>query len=573
LGKELRRRGVKPNTLVAVVMEKGWEQIVGVYGVLMSGGAYLPLDADLPKERLWSLLERGEVREVVTVGEVRERVEWPEGMGVIAVDEMEWEMGTEPPARVQGVEDLAYVIFTSGSTGEPKGVMIDHRGAVNTIEDLNERYGIGRGDRVLGLSSLSFDLSVYDIFGMCGAGGAVVLPGKGMEKDPGHWQELMEQERVTVWNTVPALMQMLVEYQEGRGGGKGELRLVMLSGDWIPVSLPERVKGRWGGAKVVSLGGATEASIWSIYYEIEEVKGEWKSIPYGWPLRNQKWAIVNEQGEEVPDWVTGQLMIGGDGVALGYWRDEERTRKSFWKDGEGVRWYRTGDLGRYLGGGAIEFLGREDHQVKVNGYRIELGEVESAIGSYEGVKEGVVLAVGEQHSKQLVAYVVLDTKQSGAQLGDAYAPQSDDGVVRDPVARLEFKLRREGLRRVDGPRVKLPESVADSDSILTEYLRRQSYREFLGGDVELTQLSGLLESLKALERDEFAIPSFAILPREAVSGADLCLRATGACSRPRRGFHYYDPQRHELVMLQGGQNSRETILERATERSLREARL
>jgi non-ribosomal peptide synthetase component F len=243
LGKELRRRGVKPNTLVAVVMEKGWEQIVGVYGVLMSGGAYLPLDADLPKERLWSLLERGEVREVVTVGEVRERVEWPEGMGVIAVDEMEWEMGTEPPARVQGVEDLAYVIFTSGSTGEPKGVMIDHRGAVNTIEDLNERYGIGRGDRVLGLSSLSFDLSVYDIFGMCGAGGAVVLPGKGMEKDPGHWQELMEQERVTVWNTVPALMQMQVEYQEGRGGGKGELRLVMLSGDWIPVSLPERVKG------------------------------------------------------------------------------------------------------------------------------------------------------------------------------------------------------------------------------------------------------------------------------------------------------------------------------------------
>jgi acyl carrier protein len=126
-------------------------------------------------------------------------------------------------------------------------------------------------------------------------------------------------------------------------------------------------------------------------------------------LRNQKWAIVNEQGEEVPDWVTGQLMIGGDGVALGYWRDEERTRKSFWKDGEGVRWYRTGDLGRYLGGGAIEFLGREDHQVKVNGYRIELGEVESAIGSYEGVKEGVVLAVGEPRgNRQLAAYVVFE---------------------------------------------------------------------------------------------------------------------------------------------------------------------
>ncbi|MEP7271063.1 MAG: amino acid adenylation domain-containing protein, partial [Acidobacteriota bacterium] len=151
LGRHLRSLGAKPNTLVAVVAEKGWEQVVGVYGVLMSGAAYLPLDADLPKQRLDWLLERGEVRLVVTEAELARTIEWPEGIELVAIDELEWEEGVEAPEVVQGNEDLAYVIFTSGSTGEPKGVMIDHRGAVNTIVDLNERYGVGSGDRVLGL--------------------------------------------------------------------------------------------------------------------------------------------------------------------------------------------------------------------------------------------------------------------------------------------------------------------------------------------------------------------------------------------------------------------------------------
>ncbi|HEV2707197.1 MAG TPA: amino acid adenylation domain-containing protein, partial [Pyrinomonadaceae bacterium] len=310
---------------------------------------------------------------------------------------------------LQSEEDLAYVIYTSGSTGTPKGVMIDHRGAVNTILDINERFHLSADDRILALSSLSFDLSVYDIFGTLAAGATLVVPDVTPSPDPAHWAEMVKQHQVTVWNTVPALMQMLVEYVgDERRGMLESLRLVMLSGDWIGLSLPDEVRRQATRAHVVSLGGATEASIWSILYEIGAVESEWKSIPYGHPMRNQQIYVLNERMEECPEWVTGQLYIGGVGLAKGYWRDEERTSRSFIEHGGwGERLYRTGDVGRQLATGEVEFLGREDYQVKVQGHRIELGEIEAAIGSHRRVKAAVVSAVGDRHaSKSLVAYVV-----------------------------------------------------------------------------------------------------------------------------------------------------------------------
>src|SRR5262249_31449308 len=270
----------------------------------------------------------------------------------------------------RGERDLAYVIYTSGSTGAPKGVMIEHRAAVNTIVDVNRRFGVNSQDRVLAVSSLSFDLSVYDIFGTLAAGGSIGMPDAESGRDGGHWLEMMREHRVTVWNSVPALMQMVVEYVKGLGEEErkevGErLRLVMLSGDWIGVNLPDEVKKMASGAEVISLGGATEASIWSIYYRIGEVREEWKSIPYGRPLSNQRWEVLNDRMERCPVWVAGQLYIGGEGLARGYWGDEEKTGKSFIRHPEsGERLYRTGDLGRYLEDGEIEFLGREDQQVK-----------------------------------------------------------------------------------------------------------------------------------------------------------------------------------------------------------------
>ena len=240
------------------------------------------------------------------------------------------DLDDDPLKPVQGPEDLAYVIYTSGSTGMPKGVMIDHRGAVNTILDINQRFDVNSADRVLALSALNFDLSVYDVFGLLAAGGTIVIPKAFSERDPEHWAELIAKHRVTIWDTVPALMQMLVEYEAGRSEHLPDsLRLVMMSGDWIPLDLPDRIKNMATDIKVVGLGGATEASIWSILYPIEKIESHWTSIPYGKPMVNQSFHVLNDALAPCPVWVPGQLFIGGIGLAIGYWRDEEKTQNSF----------------------------------------------------------------------------------------------------------------------------------------------------------------------------------------------------------------------------------------------------
>ncbi|HEU5378344.1 MAG TPA: amino acid adenylation domain-containing protein [Ktedonobacteraceae bacterium] len=410
VGHHLRSLGAIPDTLVAVVMEKGWEQIVGSLGVLLSGAAYLPVDPHLPKERVWYILEYCEVKLILTQPWLNKTLEWPDSIRRVCVDTEDVACDNHSPLEiVQKPEDLAYVILTSGSTGLPKGVMIDHRGAVNTIIDINRRFAVGSEDRVLALSPLNFDLSVYDIFGILAAGGTIVLPDAQMLRDPGHWIEVMSREKVTIWNSVPALMDMFVAYAASRREVPVlHLRLALLSGDWIPVSLPGQLRDLVANIQVVSLGGATEASIWSILYNIDTVDSTWKSIPYGRPMVNQRFYVLNDALEPCPVWVTGQLYIAGLGLARGYWRDEEKTSKSFFHHPRtGERLYRTGDLGRYHPDGNIEFLGRNDYQVKIRGIRIELGEIQAVLNQHIAVRESVVLAVEDETSnKRLLAYVV-----------------------------------------------------------------------------------------------------------------------------------------------------------------------
>ncbi|MFY1671392.1 amino acid adenylation domain-containing protein [Plantactinospora sp. WMMB334] len=424
--------GVRPNELVAVAMEKGWEQCGAVLGILASGAAYLPIDPDLPDERFRFLLEHGEVAVVLTQARLLAAGADRFGAGrtVLAADELPaGRAGGDRPAVRTTADDLAYVIFTSGSTGVPKGVMISHRGALNTVTDVNERFGVGPDDRVLALSSLSFDLSVYDIFGPLAVGGAVVMPAAKAHRDPAAWRELLTTSAVTVWNSVPALMELLVEHL-GVAGPHGDplaLRLVMMSGDWIPVTLPDRIRATVGKPEIVSLGGATEASIWSILYPVDAVAPGWTSIPYGVPMRNQTFHVLDDALRPRPVWVPGQLYIGGVGLAEGYLRDEGRTRAGFVVHPvTGERLYRTGDLGRLLPEGVIEFLGREDSQVKIQGYRVELGEIEAAITSHPEVRAAVAVVHGRRHgSRRIVAFV---------------APRAGDEIPQDLAESLAATL-------------------------------------------------------------------------------------------------------------------------------------
>lgn len=409
---KVRAMGARPNALVAVAMEKGWEQAVAVLAIHASGAAYLPVDPDLPAERFRYLLEHGDVQVALSQSRIDAQLQpsWPPGIRRICVDtESDEATDGPPPQTVQTSADLAYVLFTSGSTGVPKGVMIDHRGPVNTCLDVNERFSVGAADRVLALSELSFDLSVYDLFGVLAAGGAVVYPEPQAAPDPAGWWEVATRERITVWNSVPALMQLVVEHCEDRGLRlPPSLRLVMLSGDWIPLTLPDRIRALAPNTKVVSLGGATEASIWSILFPVDRVDTAWTSIPYGRPMRNQRFYVLDPAMEPCPPGVTGRLYIGGVGLARGYWKDTEKTSERFITHPRtGERLYWTGDLGRYRPDGVIEFLGREDFQVKVQGFRIELGEIESALSQHAGVAAAAATLCGERFGpKRIAAYVV-----------------------------------------------------------------------------------------------------------------------------------------------------------------------
>jgi amino acid adenylation domain-containing protein len=394
---------------IAVVLPKGADQVVAVHAILAAGAAYVPVDPNWPAERIHYVVTHTTARLVVTDARHAERLDVSDAR-VVLVDGDDATggaaAGAELVAPVAGHDPLAYVIYTSGSTGLPKGVAVGHHGPLNTILDVNRRFGIDADDVIFGISSLSFDLSVYDLFGSAAAGATLLLPDP-EQWTPQAWLESMVRHRATVWNSAPALMQLLVHAAELSGVRLPALRTVLLSGDWIPLELPDQIRRMAPNAKVISLGGATEASIWSIYFPVEQVERSWASIPYGRPLANQSWHVLDTNGRDAPAWVTGELHIGGAGLAKGYWRDEGKTAAAFVRHPVTSQpLYRTGDLGRYWPDGTIEFLGRADHQVKIQGYRVELGEVEHALSVHEGVRGAAVIAVQTETGRQLAAFVV-----------------------------------------------------------------------------------------------------------------------------------------------------------------------
>ncbi|MFS1524192.1 amino acid adenylation domain-containing protein [Microbulbifer sp. 2304DJ12-6] len=558
LANTLKANGSDPNKLIAVVMDKGWEQVVAVLAVVKSGGAYLPVDVNNPGQRIEQLLELGEVSQLITQECFRETVvdtNWGAQYQchVLGLDDLHGEAISAPDCAATQ-EDLAYVIFTSGSTGTPKGVMIDHRGAVNTIDSINNDFAVTAEDRILGLSALNFDLSVYDIFGPLSVGGALVLPVAALSKDTVHWHELVEEHQVSLWNSVPALLQLYVDHLEMSSlTMPPALRQVLMSGDWISLSLPERIKALSPDIQVSSLGGATEASIWSISYPIDHVDAAWPSIPYGKPMRNQTFHVLRNF-EDCPDLVAGDLYIGGIGVAKGYWKDEQRTCDSFVKNPHnGETLYRTGDVGRYLSDGNIEFLGREDAQVKIQGYRIELGEVDAGLLRHPMVAQTLTVAVDEgQRNKRLVSYLVLHQP-----------PEQKDGgfdVLTDPVERTVFKLRQPGMRSVAESclSVALPDEVGmkHGQPLLAMswpagmWQKNASNAGENYGCMELSRLASVLASVKRYQVEGASLPKYFYPSTGGLNAVQLYLAvADSAVKGVAAGTYYYDPQEHRLVLL------------------------
>ena len=418
----IRGAGVRPGDAVGVQLPKGHRQVIATLGVYASGAVWIPISYDQPTARRDVIVETGDIAMLLTDGAVepdRVRVPVVELADALSADPLSGPHLGDP-------EDVAYVLFTSGSTGTPKGVEVPHRAAMNTIDDVNARFEVGHADRSLTVAALEFDISVYDLFGLYSAGGAVVAVEAADAKDPEAWRELLVAHGATVLTCVPSALDMLLTLAESRGPGSlgDSLRAVLLGGDWVGADLPGRLRALSPATRFAGLGGATEIAIHGTVCEVIEPPAHWTSVPFGTPLHNVVCRVVDEAGFDCPDWVTGELWVGGDGVATGYRNDPERTAQRFVSDA-GRRWYRTGDLARYWPDGTIEFLGRADHQVKIRGFRVELGEVEGAMRALDGVRHAVAAVTGSGAGRELVAAVA---PESGATI--------DAATVRERLAEL-----------------------------------------------------------------------------------------------------------------------------------------
>ena len=414
LASELLSLNCKHGELIAIIMDKGWEQIVATLGILKAGSAYLPIEPSESIERLKNLISVGRVKIIITQQKYTKLYTWSKTRKIIIIDES---ILTKPPMLlnsphiVDNENNLAYVIFTSGSTGVPKGVMISHKSASNTISDINQRFVVTNKDKVFAISNLVFDLSVYDIFGTLSAGGTIVIGNNSVLEDIYSWEKLFFEQQISIWNSVPALMEMFVDFLIAKNikCPSHSLRLVLLSGDWISVTLPQKIWKFFGkGVQIVSLGGATEASIWSILYDIKKIDHNWKSIPYGKPMLNQQFFIMDEKLNPICNNECGELFIGGIGVAQDYWRNIKLSRQRFITHPIHGRIYRTGDLGRYMPDGNIEFLGRIDSQVKISGYRVELNAIRTCLIKYPFVNQAVVTSFKDKSFQKLIAYITFN---------------------------------------------------------------------------------------------------------------------------------------------------------------------
>ena len=406
----LRKIGVGPEVLVGVFIDRSIEMIVGLLGILKAGGAYVPLDPDFPKQRIEYMIERSEALAILTQKKLV--MELPETQAkVISLDE-KWDEiskeSDETPETDVKPENLAYVMFTSGSTGLPKGVQVHHKAVVNFIVSMSQLPGLTRKDVLLAVTTLSFDISILELFLPISVGSKLAIISREDALDGKKVIETLERLAVTAMQATPATWRLLLA-----AGWEGSNQLkILCGGEAVPKDLISELITR--AASVWNMYGPTETTIWSTCYHLTDPEGP---ILIGRPIGNTSIYILDKQMQPVPIGAAGEIYIGGDGVTRGYLKDPEKTAEVFVPDSfsnnPDMRIYNTGDFGRYLPDGNIECLGRVDNQVKVRGFRIELGEIEFVLSQHPLVRQIAVSAKEDAFgSMRLVGYIVPKTGEN-----------------------------------------------------------------------------------------------------------------------------------------------------------------
>ncbi|MFZ0912890.1 MAG: non-ribosomal peptide synthetase [Candidatus Korobacteraceae bacterium] len=402
LARHLQQLGVRPETLVGIVVERSVEMMIGLLAILKAGGAYVPMDPGYPVQRIALMIEDSETSVILATEQTRSRL----GKTARHIVSMDGDAdaiaghGTDPVFCPADGQNLAYVIYTSGSTGKPKGVMIEHRNVVNFFTGMDRTIGSDPGVW-LALTSISFDISVLELFWTLTRGFQVILHcDEGTQTIP----DEIRKYGVTHMQSTPSLARMIALHPDGLSS-LGRLKTLLLGGEALPPALVRQLRQEFRG-EMYNMYGPTETTIWSTTFRIT---GDSDRIPIGKPIANTQVYVLDSGLQPVAMGEAGDLYIGGHGVVRGYWRRADWTAERFLGDPyrPGNRMYRTGDIARFLPDGNLEFLGRADFQVKLRGFRIEIGEIEAALESQAGVGQAVVVA-GEfkPEDKRLVAYVV-----------------------------------------------------------------------------------------------------------------------------------------------------------------------
>ncbi len=412
LARRLRAQGVGPDVAVGMFAERSLEMVVGLLAILEAGGAYLPLDPAYPADRLAYMVADAAAPVILAQDRLLARLPG-HGAVVVSLDGTARKDAAPEPALPggAGADNLAYVIYTSGSTGRPKGTMNSHRGIVNRLLWMQGEYGLTAEDRVLQKTPFSFDVSVWEFFWPLLTGARLVMAVPGGHQDPAYLAATIAKEGITTLHFVPSLLRVFVDAPGLEACTS--LRRVMASGEALPLDLVRKFHDRLT-AELHNLYGPTEAAVDVTYWACAREDGR-GVVPIGRPVANTRIVVLDGEGRPAPVGVPGELHIGGVQLARGYWKRPDLTAEKFvpdplaslWSD-PGARLYRTGDLARTLADGAVEFLGRIDHQVKLRGLRIELGEIEAALDELPGVKAAVVMARADGGETRLVAYVVAD---------------------------------------------------------------------------------------------------------------------------------------------------------------------
>jgi len=404
---------VKPQQSIGLYLPQGHEFVVAILAILKLGAIYVPINIQDPVERIKSIIKTADVQLLLTDEKSSEKKNQIEDLSFFNINEINFDdancLNMLNIKRNGCSSDIAYIIFTSGSTGVPKGVMVQHKPIVNLIEWAQTAFKFNSNDRVILLNPVNFDLSVFDIFGMLAYGASIRIVENEERHNPYKLIDIMNNEQITFWNTAPAYYQILSSVLKTKNVLNKTMRLFFLSGDWIPQDIFNQVNTYFPNAKIIGLGGATEATVWSNYFEITAEKNyECNSIPYGKPIQNTRYYILNNDYSPCDIGQSGTLFIGGECLSKGYVSNERLSRQVFIRDPfhekDGMVMYNTGDVARYMSDKNIEFLGRLDAQVKIRGYRVEIGEVENALQS-AGIENAVVVVdTDEANRKKLIGF-------------------------------------------------------------------------------------------------------------------------------------------------------------------------